>query len=624
MASVRTWPDLLDEARARPDLAAPRAVVVAAAREAAALSLVRRPYTYEAVGTHRTYLIERCRYLPDPEQRRLHALSTADNLACRLLADELPLLAAAYRLTDDALFLERALAQLEELTSWAPLQRPGWTLFDPRHKLPPDGNDGCFLGTGCGLRAIVQTLALLPSASVGASLRGRLEARLAAEIAGIVDDWRTGRTWFFKTHNAITNQWAVPVEGLLTACLALGPTRVPEAFEIGVRLMVQACDAHGPDGEFEEGAHYAVFTVTSLLHAAHALGVAGDRRLIAHPFLRRFPRWLAHHLQPGRFLVNSFDCFGSRLPRANMGGGEINYGRLFSLFVVCTGSPVARWMLARQFDGPSRDLAGLAARLLMDGPVEEPPPYGAYARATQVNWRDGWDDAASGVWVRGGHTLDQHDHQDRGHVNFTFRGRPILIEAGTPAYHNPLIASHYKSGAGHNVLQLGTEGPPSAINPMEWVAPPGWQKRSTVAPIETRALDRAGGDVRVDATACYEGLRHWRRRVRWDAAGLIVVDEVALTSGREALLFRWHLGTTEPVTIEGGGNHFTVRWPGAEWAVEASVPLVVTQEPMPDHTLVARAWGDPSPDHQHVCLQVRTAQPVETAILATTVRGLDV
>ena len=45
---------------------------------------------------------------------------------------------------------------------------------------------------------------------------------LAAEIVSIVDDWRARRPWFVAHRTPLTNQWVLPTEGLVRACLLLG------------------------------------------------------------------------------------------------------------------------------------------------------------------------------------------------------------------------------------------------------------------------------------------------------------------------------------------------------------------------------------------------------------------
>jgi len=608
--AIASWGALLDSLGDDPAMAEARAAFVRQARETAAKPIVQRVYALEDVGVKgRTWLDGRSNALED-EIRETFALAMSDHGASGACASELPQLAAAYRLTGEAVFRDRVLAQLEEMATWVPLQRPGWTLYTPGHRLPADGKDGNWLATGQGVRAIVLTLELMPEHAVPGALRARLYALLEAEIAGVTDDWQTKRPWFVRGDNPITNQWVLPTEGLVSACLAVGKDRFPDAYELGVGNLLKALDAHGANGEFEEGVGYASFTVTSMLHAAHAMAVHGDRRALEHPFLSRFPTWLIHHLQPGDMLINCFDAGPAY-------GAADRIRPLLSLLAVCTGSAEARWALTCQVGGPSDDLPGLAARALPSAETVQPPLFAYYERATRVNWRSSWNDGATGVWVRGGHPTDQHDHQDRGHVNFIAHGKPVLIEAGTPAYHHPLMMTHYTTGAGHNVLQLGAVFPESNAEAGQLVQLPGWQKNGGVAPITVQRLDDSGGDVTVDGTACYEGLEIWRRHVAWDAERLVVNDEVALAGEtRDIILFRWHLGTKDRAVIDGEGTSFSVSWPGAALSFEGSAPLVLELLPMPDNTLEGHT-GEAEPGNYHTCIVVKTAQPCTAFSLDT-------
>jgi len=577
---VKSWAEWVDRAAKDERLAGARAEFLTRAREVAALPIVRRVYRLEDVGQHRTWLDGRSNAL-GPETKEKFALAMSDFAACNTLASEMPLLAAAYRMTGEEAFRARVLAQLAEAASWSPLQRPGWTCYAPENRLPADGKDGNWLATGTGVRGIADALEIMPPGTIPPPLRARLEALLEGEIAGVVDDWQVKRPWFVSSDNPITNQWMLPTEGLVRACLVLGVDKHRAAYETGVRNFLRALQAHGRAGEFEEGVGYADFTVTSMLHTAHAMAVAGDRRALEQPFLRHFPTWLVSHLQPGDMLINCFD--------AGPATGHERLRPLLSLLAVCTGSDVARWALASLADGPAVDIPGLLARGSANlGASAAPPLFAAYERAARVNWRDSWDPAATGVWVRGGHRLDQHDHCDRGHVNLILHGRPVLIEAGTPSYDNPRMYSHYHAGVGHNVLQVGEDLP-----------------ETRPAPITVRRLNAKGGKVVVNPTACYKGVERWLREVEWSADWLAVTDTVALAKGREdTILFRWHLGTTQPVSVTGAGGKFEVTWEGVRLTLEASSPITVSQEMLPDNTLPPVPGGTAEP--HHTCLVVRS------------------
>jgi len=258
---------------------------------------------------------------------------------------------------------------------------------------------------------------------------------------------------------------------------------------------------------------------------------------------------------------------------------------------------------------------------------EDPPTYAAYAAATRVNWRSSWDDDATGVWIRGGHPLDQHDHQDRGHVNLIWRGRPILIEAGGCSYDNDERLRLYKSGVGHNVLQSGTTMPPTPPSGAGMEPVPGWQLafpkgEGRSVPMAVNALNPGGGCVSLDPAPQYERLDSWRRTVTWSARKLVVEDEVTLLEGereKDIILFRWHLGTEEEVVLETGADSITARWECATLELSADCPIEVTQIQLPDVTLW-RPDRTETGDATHTCLVVQTKQPVWRFSLTTEVR----
>lgn len=575
--------------------------------------IIRRAQKLADVGQNRTWLDTRARFLED-EIRQQFAFAMSDFAATRVLADELPLLAAAYRLSGDMTFRDRVTQQLSEMATWSPLQRPGWSLFAPGNRLPRDGKDGNWLATGCGVRAISVSLNLMPEESLDAALVQRLRTQLGQEILSVVDDWKTKRSWFIRTKNPVSNQWVLPTEGLIEACLLLGVERHCEAYELGVTNLLMALDSHGRQGEFEEGYGYASFTVTALMHAAQAMAVAGDRRAMDHPFLKNFPTWLVHHLQPGDMTINCFDAGPAY-------GAAERMRPLVSLLAAYLDSPVANWALANQVAGPSTDVPGILARAHLCGDTSKPPAlFAYYERATRVNWRSSWRHDATGVWVRGGHPLDQHDHQDRGHVNFIWRGRPILIEAGTPDYGNSLMRVEYSSGVGHNVLQLGTAFPDDPRQPGKAFPLPGWQKRGAIAPITVRRLVAGGGDIAVSCKSGYENLARWERRVQWRANRMTVNDEVILATGKsDIILFRWHLGTPASAAITGKDRRCEVKWPEAEMILKADAPLEVTQVSLPDNTLAGHT-GFEDAGKNHTCIVVRTREPQTALALISQIR----
>ena len=607
---VPSWAGLLDLI----DDDAAVAPLIAAARAVLDTPIVERVYRLEDVGVKgRTWLDGRTAY-SDPDMKEHFAFAMSDMRNAATAGAEMTLLAAAFRLTRDEAFAARSLAQLEEMSTWSPIQRPGWTCFAPDGRLPADGKDGNWLATGVGIRGIVDCIEIMPDGTVPQKLLDVITELLAAEIESVVDDWRVKRPWFVRADNPYTNQWVLPTEGLLRACIYLGRERHREAFDLARTNMQRAIDCRSSEGSFEEGMAYATGTVSSMMHAAHALAVTGDRGLYDHPFLQNFPSWFVQHFQPGGFLINAFDAFAAARRLSPEGRPERRVDGILSLAAVCTGNTDARWALKRfGGDDPAGVAALAASQLPPPEPGYEPPLFASYERAMRVNWRSSWSEDASGVWVRGGHEHDQHDHQDRGHVNVIFSGRPMLIEAGTPAYHNPRLATHYGPGIGHNVLQIGTA---DATGNARIDPPPGWQLHQAIAPLTVERLNAAGGDVVVDCSKCYTELDLWLRRVQWSVAQVTVTDEVELADGRnEVCLFRWHLGTRDGVSIEGT----RVRWRDATMEFQCDAQLDVQQVKLPDHTLRLRDWDDDSPDDLHACIAVATREKVGSIRITMTV-----
>lgn len=533
------------------------------------------------------------------------ALSLADADAAKRFAQWLPMVATAARLSGDPLLMGYLREQLAELATWAPLQRAGWA--------SGSATPGAWLGTGWAVRAIVQSLAQLHEGALPPELRQALQARLEAEIAGIREDWATKRTWFARIEAASSNQWALPLEALALASLYAGVDRHKESYEFAISGLLRTLDAQGKNGECVEGMLYAGITFESLLSAALAAQSFGDDRLINHPWFRDFPTWYIHHRQPGGFVINAFDSQQH----------DFDW-KLIALFVADLKDPIAQWVLQRapivQPTPPS--LALFRAALSRDLPSAAPPTYAAYPAATRVNWLEslaafepGPANRVSGFWMRGGHATDTHDHQDRGHVNFIVAGRPVLIEAGLSSYGIPEHSTHFRSVAGHNVLQVGAYAP-SDLTTSRLQAGAGQilNPRHRAAPLTVHRLDETGGNVSVDASACYASVRRWVRTAEWDATTVTIRDEVELHAP-DIVLFRWHLGEPAgapvhhraPGLIEVGAIQLACQSADTDTALHLAV------ESMPGQTL------GKSGVTQHATVVVSTGKPVHSLTLTTRV-----
>ena len=574
--------------------------------------LLRRPFTLEQLRADRAFHMkyaEKPAHLArvDAAGWERFALSLADADGAGTLARLLPAAAVAGGLSDDPAILGFVCDQLAELATWEPLQRAGWS--------GGSATRGAWLGTGWAVRAIVQACEHLPEDEAHAPLRAALRARLADEIAGIREDWRTERTWFARIGAASSNQWILPLEALALASLFNGLEHHRDDYEFAVAGLLLSLDAQGSRGECVEGMLYGAITYESLLSTALAARAHGDDRLISHPWIRAFPTWYLHHRQPAGHVINAFDSQAA----------DLNWP-LVGLMASELGDRGARWVFARRPALPSApatlDLALL--RLARDGGAEaaEPPAlFAAYEVAARVNWVEsasafasGPENRVSGFWMRGGSSSDAHDHQDRGHVNFIVAGRPVLIEAGLASYGIPEHPTHYKSVAGHNVLQVGGFGP-SELTPAVLAAGAGQilDPAHRAAPITVHRLDSRGGEVTVDASGCYATVRRWTRTVTWDAATLTVVDQVELAVP-DIVLLRWHLGADAQAAVTHLSNsRATIDGIDLVWSTGDAAPLRASIEAMPANTLHG---GKPG---RHATVVVRTVAPVSTLELTTRV-----
>ena len=588
------------------------------ARQIATRPLVRRAYRFEDIAP--AYLDTRAAALTG-NRREFFALSMSDFFQAWELAETLPLLTVAARDCPDqnlkAELRAHLHAQLDEVATWKKLNRPGWTLYASGPSVAPDYNDGNWLGTGYGLRAIADALRAAGDTIPG-SMRAKLLLLMQQEVAGVQDDFATRRPWFWNT--PISNQFVLPNTGVIMAVLQLGKEANATAYEFAIENVLRSLDAQGRDGAHHEGAWYGPFTTKEILHAALAMAERGDRRLIKHPHLARFGDWLLHLLQPGNHVVNIHDGADRvmDLQTPDMKSGSPQPPRSVTLLdslLLCAMAddrPDLCGAITRLF--PRLYPSALSLRYIQStkppfGSLSLPDAFAAFTSSPLVTWRNGWHEEADGVWVRGGSSADDHDHRDHGHVNYIVGGREVLIEAGSSDYAKIMETPEpYQGGLGHNVLQIGKTAA-------------GAQLKGRDTPIVVRHLDKNGGEVVVDGTGSYaaEVLKDWRRRVIWDKAGLQVEDTVALAGDKaDFVLFRWHLADDTVVTIIPGADAKTVQitWPGGALSLEADAPLEVTTAKLPHGiTWNRRGW--------HLCLLVQSQEPVTGLRLATRLRAAD-
>ncbi|MBT3290961.1 MAG: hypothetical protein HN380_26690, partial [Victivallales bacterium] len=476
-------------------------------------------------------------------------------------------LALAARLTEKPEYVAWVNRQLAEVATWSPLQRPGWTQYNPNATLAP-GGDGNWLATGYSMKAIVHTL-LLMGDRVPAELQATFRALLQKEIDSIRDDWTSRRPWFVRSDYPATNQWVLPNMALVYACLYLGDERNRAAYEAGVHNLARTCLAQGEDGSWSEGLGYGTMSAEYLFWAAWALHRNGDDRLLDYGFARNFNDWLIHMAMPGGYCVNAFDC-----GRYQMGSRPHDSFLLSALLV---GRPDAYWAGENLFRQVPSSFSGLLFRYFSSARekvVAEPKTFAFFPHQQVLTWRSNWNrNYGMGLWIRGGSLRDSHCHRDNGHLSVYNGTTPVLIEAGTPSYADRDLPVKYSPAAGHNMLQ------PAAAKESN--------NRGRHTPLTVKRLDEVGGEVSIDGTNALPGVDEWIRTITWERAGRVALDDSVtldheVAAGSE--LFRFHTGSPKPVAITGAGREWTVRWGGATLALVGDRELQVDQTPWPDRS----------------------------------------
>lgn len=518
------------------------------------------------------------RYRFAGDNAEVFALAMHDCRTGNLLNGWMVPAALAARRTGEARFVDYVNRQLAEVVTWSPLQRPGWTQYNPKATLPP-GGDGNWLATGYAMKGLIHTLQIMGD-RVPADLRASLRELLQREIDSIRDDWESRRPWFVRSSFPDTNQWVLPNMAMIYACLYLGEERNRDAYELGVRNLAWTCAVQGEDGSWSEGLSYGMMSAEYLFWAAWAMQANGDERLLDFGFARNYNNWLIHMAMPGGFAVNAYDCGRYQL-------GDTPHDS-FLLSALLAGRPEAYWAgehLFRQLPASYSGLLYRHASASREMTPSAPETYAFFPHQQILTWRSGWErNHGMGLWIRGGSTRDSHSHRDNGHIS-VYNGRtPVLIEAGTPSYADPELPVKYSPAAGHNMLQ------PAAA--------PETDNRGRHTPLTVQRLDETGGAVVVDGTNALHGVEEWLRAIDWDRGGrLEVVDTVAFDHevGAGSELFRWHTGSPVPVAIAGAGREWTVRWDDhTVLTLAGDRELIVDQTPWPDRSGV----------NGHACVRV--------------------
>jgi len=482
-----------------------------------------------------------------------------------------------------------------------PLQRAGWTAYEPTSVLP-QGGDGVWLATSWGISGIVDMLSLLGD-RVPPALKAELHVLLRKEVELIVGDWADQRPWYVKGRAVQSNQWIEPCVGLIKATLYLGDRDLLPAYNLGVESLAASLAVQGSDGAFMEGVSYASMTVGMLFDALDDLRLNGDMRCHAMPFVGNCWSWFVHMHMPGRQYVNTYDSRMSAIPAWAV---STPLGSLVNA-ALGSGDDRAIPVLKALFPAGNSSIPGVRyeAALAAAGavPPQQLPTHAHFQSQQQVTWRSAWEapsqaQSALGLFIRGGSRLDSHSHRDQGQVSMYLGDRIILMECGTPEYGRADLEEKFARAAGHGIMQIGERQP---------------RNQAVDAPIAVERLDETGGKVRIDATAAYQGVRSCQRDVEWHASGrLLIQDRVDLEQQMPAgtEFYRFHTGATSPVEIVEGKEGWLVSWPGVVMRISASAPITVEQVAWPD------AVREP---FVHQALIVRSADPQSRLELRTQV-----
>ncbi|MGZ0655704.1 hypothetical protein ACWPKS_08865 [Coraliomargarita sp. W4R72] len=552
-----------------------------------------------------------------------YAFSVSDAASGTILSEELPLLAAAYRLTSDPDILDYLERQLEEVLTWDYFQRTGWTIGSHLGKGEPAPSlvySGVWLGTGSMLQALSLMFEVLPAGALPVDLEDDIKTRMGEEIELTYYDWTNEIPWYTKNGGKLnSNQWIVPASGLVAAA-SLDRATYGVEYEYGVDALSQSLELTGLDGSLGEGFGYGLtWTSLSFILANHYMVLSGDDRFANDPFFSGFPEWACSGFMPGESIVNAFDFYESQYGRSHSMNPDAT-----QLAALYANSPLA-WVVENWLGGANVGFYGLLLRESELAAIDLPVPklWGNYELSSMFIWREDISETASAMWLRGGSTSDFHNHHDIGHVNYTVGGVPVFIEAGTPGYAALNKKTDYDSAVGHNVWRMNGD-----IYP----------KKNIDSQVEMLSVSDSDGSVQVDLSEVYPELDIFSRKVTWTPTMLIIYDTfsalVGTTVEPEMTL---HLATQETPTIvpvadpDNVSNYLitvpagTIVW-GANPSVDdfqakqmrirvlANAPISVTATTRVDHTLRFRKAAN-----LHTTLEISTVSPVSD--LAVTIRS---
>ena len=593
------WPAIFERSRDTPELRKWLFGLVESAEATLQepLSNYVRPQRFDQIPTDRVDSLA----LQAGRNRDARALAMSDCTQTQWLLQKAVPLAVAARYTGRQDLTDGAVAILEQVATWVPFQRPGWSLGDASRTLPPEG-DGPNMATAWGVSAVVDMLDILGD-RVPPALRNRLAGNLRKEVEGIVRGWADRLPWYVQSRAVMSNQWVDPSVALVKACLYVGDADLLPAYNFGVENIAQTLAASREDGAFLEGMTYAQMSGGSVCAIVRAIAANGDHRCDAYPFIRRFWYWLLQMQMPGRSLVNCCDSKMSMLPDWAVNSP---LSSMVDATLAC-GEPQAMSNLRSAFPMGNGSLTGIefvaAGLVATEAPRWSLPNHAFFPSQQLLVWRSRYErpgepQTALGLWVKGGSLEERsHGHRDQGQVSVYLGDTPILIDCGTPAdYGEADLETRFAPAAGHGIMQIGEVRPRVA---------------AVDAPLTVQRVDDDGGAVRVDTTRAYTSAKSCVREVSWSRSGGVEIKDAVqflapVAAGTE--IFRFHSGSASPLQITGGGSRWSARWASAEMVVEADRDIRVEQSDWPDGT---------RPPFHHAVIRISCVGSVDALSLHT-------
>jgi hypothetical protein len=509
------------------------------------------------------------------------------------------LLAATARLTDDARFRDRALAELRLLTAL------------------PDWNPAVFLDTAEATLAVAVGYDWLYDTLSSAERDTLATALIEKGLRASFDSPAKFLSWVHGTNN-----WNQVCHGaLVIGALAVAdrePALAQRTVQRGVDELHSSAAAYAPDGVYPEGPMYWAYGTTFHVAMLAALESAlGDRcGLDEFPGFLATPDYLNQVTAPGSDTFNYADSsahrgfepalfwFARRLRQPAAIRWELDYlGKLAAAAKLSSGS-----------DARSRHLPlallwwdpGLAAL-----PAAPPPLHWKGEGSVPIAvHRSAWSDPrAVYVAIKGGKPAVSHGHMDVGSFIFEADGVRWAVDAGSQSY-----TTAYKAGIDSTLWSFQQDSPrwtifrlgPEGHNLLRFDGAP--QRVTAFAPITRFAATGPTPHTQLDLTAVSgDRVTSARRGVMLLPDRRVLFQDEWTTAAR-ATTASWQWLTTAAVTPEPHGALLTQNRATLCLRILEPADATLTVE---DTARLLQAHDEPTPGLRRIV--IRTTTPASTS-----------